>query len=75
MSTGRKALSDNLRRVREGIAAATERAGRDPAGVCLVAVTKAAECDDVKNLIDLGVLDIGESRVQQLVARSEQIAQ
>lgn len=75
MGITRKRLGDNLRRVTEGVAAAAERARRDPAEVKLVAVTKAVEVDDIKTLIELGVVDIGESRVQQLTARAERISQ
>jgi len=74
MAVSRKKLGDNLQRVRDRIAAAAEKVGRDPANVALVAVTKAAEPDDIKALIDLGVSDLGENRVQQLVARSEAVA-
>jgi pyridoxal phosphate enzyme (YggS family) len=43
--------------------AAAERAGRDPAGVRLVAVTKTVGMDEVLALAGLGVTDFGESRV------------
>jgi pyridoxal phosphate enzyme (YggS family) len=75
MGITRKRLGDNLRRVSDNVAAAAERAGRDPADVKLVAVTKAVEVDDIKTLVELGVVDIGESRVQQLTARAGRIAQ
>lgn len=65
-------LSKNLHRVRKRIAAACARAGRAPDEVTLIAVTKDAELDWVRGLIDLGVIDLGESRPQQLVARAEQ---
>jgi len=73
MGISQKRLSDNLQRVADNIAAAAGRVRRDPANVRLVAVTKSADLDDVKALIELGVVDIGESRVQQLTARAEQI--
>ena len=66
-------LSKNLHRVRERIAAACARAGRSPDEVTLIAVTKYAELDWVRGLVDLGVTDLGESRPQQLVARAEQL--
>ena len=66
-------LSKNLHRVRERIAAACARAGRAPDEVTLIAVTKYAQLDWARGLIDLGVTDLGESRPQQLVARAEQL--
>jgi pyridoxal phosphate enzyme (YggS family) len=41
--------------------------------VTLIAVTKYAELDWVRALIDLGVADLGESRPPQLIARAEQL--
>ena len=66
-------LSKNLHRVRDRIAAACARAGRAPDEVTLIAVTKYAQLDWARGLIDLGVTDLGESRPQQLVARAEQL--
>ena len=44
------------------IAAAATAAGRDPAEVTLVAVTKFFPASDVRILADLGVTDVGENR-------------
>lgn len=52
--------------VRARIAAACARAGRDPAEVRLVAVTKGHDAAEIRRrLIDRGVLDLGENRVQE----------
>jgi pyridoxal phosphate enzyme (YggS family) len=66
-------LQANLNRVRERIDAACARAGRTPDEITLVAVTKYAALDWVRVLIDLGVLDLGESRPQQLVSRAQDL--
>lgn len=63
-------LRENLSHVRQRIAAACERAGRDPTDVQIVAVTKYAEWTWVETLVDLGVTVLGESRPQQLIERS-----
>lgn len=52
--------------VRERIAAACERAGRDPAGVRLIAVTKTFPAEVVRAGIEAGLTDFGENRVQEL---------
>lgn len=62
----------NVAEVRERIAEAARRAGRDPADVTLVAVTKTVGPSEVRALLDGGVLDIGENRAQEL--RSKQTA-
>jgi len=75
MAVSRKRLQENLERVRERIAESARKVGRDPANVRLVAITKSADLDDIKTLIELGVCDLGENRVQQLLTRSGEIAQ
>ncbi len=72
---GKNILSDNLRRVRERMAAAAVRAGRDPAQVRLVVVTKQADPAAVRQLVELGELDLGESRVQDLQQRVADVGQ
>lgn len=54
-----------VQEVRERIAAACRRAGRDPASVQLVAVTKTVPADAVLEAIDAGVCHVGENRVQE----------
>lgn len=66
-------LTENLRRVRERMAAACARAGRAASSVRLVAVTKSAELEWVRTLLQLGVRDLGESRPQQLLARAAEL--
>lgn len=61
----RPQIEENLRRIRERIAAAARRAGRNPESVRLVAVTKSVGLEEVRSLAELGVRDLGESRVEQ----------
>ena len=63
-------LKDKYTEVRQRIADATKRFGRGPENVMLVAVTKNAEPDQIRELIRLGHADFGENRVQQLVQRA-----
>ena len=67
-------VSDNLARVRAAMAQACERAGRDVVSVRLVAVTKYAQIDWVRDLLSAGQIVLGESRPQQLAARAEELA-
>ncbi len=69
----RKTVAENLAGVRASIADACEHAGREVDEVELVAVTKYAELDWVRPLLELGVRSLGESRPQQLVERAEQL--
>ena len=63
-------LEENLRAVRDRIAAAARVAGRDPASVALLAVSKTWPAEDVRALAALGQPDFGENRAQELVAKA-----
>ncbi len=63
---------ENLARVRRRVADACSRAGRSPDQVRIVAVTKYAPAEAVRALIDAGVSDFAESRVQQLQRRAQE---
>lgn len=74
MAIGIKKLQANLERIRQQCAEAALRVRRDPANVTIVAVTKSAEMEDILHLLELGVTDLGESRVQQFSERAEEVA-
>ena len=67
------ALSARLAAVRERIAAAAGRAGRDPASVRLVAVSKTFPVDYIRAAADAGHLDFGENRVQEALRKMDEI--
>jgi pyridoxal phosphate enzyme (YggS family) len=58
-------LAENIELVRERIAAACARAGRDPSEVTLVAVSKTFPAEAVLEAHRLGVCDFGENRVEE----------
>lgn len=58
-------ISENLERVRERIAAAARSAGRDPAQVRLICVTKGVSVERIQEAVAAGVSEIGENRVQE----------
>lgn len=62
-------LRDAYEAVKDRIANATAKVGRKPEDVLLVAVTKYATPDQIRMLVDMGQMDLGESRVQQLEKR------
>jgi PLP dependent protein len=62
-------VAANLAAVRGRIAAAAARAGRDPAGVTLVAVAKTHPAAAVAAAAAAGVTDVGENYAQELVAK------
>lgn len=74
MQDATEALPDTLKEryelVMHRVARAAERRGRRAEDVLVVAVSKYAEMDDVRELYELGHRDFGESRPQQLAQRA-----
>jgi pyridoxal phosphate enzyme (YggS family) len=58
-------MKDNLLRVQDRIAAAALRAGRDPASITLVAVSKTQPVEALIAAYQLGVRHFGENRVEE----------
>jgi pyridoxal phosphate enzyme (YggS family) len=67
----RTLLSDRFAAVRAQIADACRKAGREPTGVTLVAVTKTVSPRVAEVAADLGAGDLGESRPQELWKKAE----
>ena len=65
-------IAENVKLIKENIAAAAMRCGRDPKEIKLVAATKMNDADRVREAIAAGVDICGENRVQEL---SEKLAQ
>jgi pyridoxal phosphate enzyme (YggS family) len=66
-------LRTNLERVRAGIAAAAGRAGRDPAGITVVAVTKGQPAGAVRLAAEAGVTEFGENYVSELATKRDEL--
>lgn len=67
-------IADNLARVRERIASAAERAGRQPDEIRLIGVTKYVGADLARALVEAGCHDLGESRPQVLETKASALA-
>jgi hypothetical protein len=65
-----RSLRERYDDVRERVARAAEKSGRRASDVMLVAVTKYASIEDIRELVSYGHIDLGENRVQQLVQRA-----
>lgn len=66
-------IISNLRAVREQIAQAAARAGRDASDITLVAVSKTFPVDAIRAAVDGGATVLGESRIQEGVDKIEQL--
>lgn len=72
---GDPALADRLAAVRAGIAGAAASAGRDPAELTLIVVTKFHPAGLVEALAGIGVRDVGENRHQEAQAKAAALAE
>jgi len=67
--------AERVAAVRERIAAAAARAGRDAGAVTLLAATKTVPAPRIAEVVALGVTDIGENRAQELLAKAPVLAE
>ena len=64
-------IEQRLAEVRARIAASADRAGRDPASVSIVAVTKGHPLETARQACEAGLLDLGENRVQEALGKMD----
>ena len=67
-------IAENLRQVRVRVAAACERAGRDPGEVTIVGVAKTFPAAFVVEAVRAGLADVGENRVQEAATKVPEVA-
>ncbi len=67
-------LAERVERVRGEIADAARAAGRDPAALTLIAVTKFHPASLVRELHQLGIRDFGENRHQEAREKAAELA-
>jgi len=66
-------IADNIKTVMDRIASAAKRAGRDPASVRLVVVTKTIDLARIEEVVDAGAAILGENRVQEAKEKIERL--
>ena len=66
-------LKRNTEAIQERIRDAERRAGRAEGEVSLIAAVKYAEAEEIRELCRLGIRDLGENRVQQLLEHYERL--
>ena len=69
-----ESVADRLEAVRSGVAEAAAQAGRDPAAITTVVITKFHPVSLVRELHALGVRDFGENRHQDAQAKAAELA-
>jgi pyridoxal phosphate enzyme (YggS family) len=64
-------ISENIAAVRARIAAAARRAGRNPADIALMAVSKTQPLEHIREAYDAGQRLFGENRVQEFAGKAD----
>ena len=64
-----ESIGSNIEAIREQINSACIEAGRDPASVCLIAVSKTKPAELVREAFDAGQVEFGESYVQEFLEK------
>jgi hypothetical protein len=66
-------VAERVEAVRREIAAACDRAGRNPAAVTLIGVSKTQGLEAIADAAAAGVMDLGENRAQELVPKADEV--
>ena len=75
MTTQADTLAERYAQTMDRVARAAERGGRRAEDILVIAVSKYAELDEIRELIELGHRDFGESRAPQLNQRAAMIGE
>jgi len=68
-------VAENVKNVRQRIAAACARVGRSPDEITLIAVTKTFSAEQIREVVRAGVHDVGENYVQEFQQKHQTLAQ
>ncbi|MFP3389662.1 YggS family pyridoxal phosphate-dependent enzyme [Brevibacillus sp. SIMBA_040] len=71
MTNEQRAIKDRLQAIEERIQAACDRVNRKREEVKIIAVTKYIDAQAIGDLLDVGIMDIGENRVQDALPKHE----
>ena len=67
-------IPENIERIRQRIALACSRRGRNPFEVTVVAVSKTFSGEMIREAVRAGLHDVGENYVQELLGKREELA-
>ncbi len=67
-------IKKNLLNIKERIASACVRNGREAAGVTLVCVCKNRSSGEIQQVLEAGITDIGENKVQEALLKYNQLS-
>jgi pyridoxal phosphate enzyme (YggS family) len=68
-------IYENIKDIEENILKACKKAGRNRDEVTLIAVSKTQTIDKIEEVLETGILNLGENKVQELVSKIEALNQ
>jgi len=69
IESGAVNIKQNLRRIKEQVALAARRVGRNPEAIKLIAVTKTVSEEQIRQAVAAGITAVGENRVQEMLTK------
>jgi len=66
-------IDENLPVIKENIIKACEKSGRNVNDVTILAVTKTMDAENINRAIELGIVNVGENRVQELLSKYDDV--
>ncbi len=60
-------IRENIEVIKQKVANAAERSGRNPSDVLLLAVTKTIDNERIREAVDAGLNELGENKVQEIM--------
>lgn len=68
-------VTDNYKYIKQQVIETAQKCGRNPDDITLIAVSKTKPLSDIEELIQIGVSDFGENKVQELCEKYENVSQ
>lgn len=66
-------IDENLPIIKANINSACQKCGRNPKDVMILAVTKTVDADTINHAVELGLTNLGENRVQELLQKYDSV--
>lgn len=66
-------VAENYAKIKQKVEEACKRVGRNPNEVTIMAVTKTQPCEKINQAVELGITQLGENRVQELLTKYDSI--
>ncbi|MCL2187150.1 MAG: YggS family pyridoxal phosphate-dependent enzyme [Defluviitaleaceae bacterium] len=73
MVNDKNIIRENVAKIRENIAQAAQKSGRNASDITLIGVTKTLHPTTINEIIEAGVTHLGENRVQEFLPKYEEL--